>query len=213
MSTRTSIASGSSSPTLRRACTSWDAAQEDRRPARFTACLVALAGRRGTSWGRVTPRARQNRVTTPIDRASDAPVAASARYRAHFSRVRGPIRRDRQDRLDRSFVKKGRPSPVRGAFYRRGARCSFSTFSGGDCASCNPLARAPGYPGPASCGARNTSRTGDRLSVTSGSPCHALLRSEELRAGRPPQGTGRFRAIVIRRPGPRSPRPPPLLQV
>jgi len=51
-------------------------------------------------------------------------------------------------------VKEERLSPVRGAFHRQGARCSFSPLSGGDCASCNPLARAPGCPGPASRGAR-----------------------------------------------------------
>lgn len=64
-----------------------------------------------SSWGRVTPRARTSRATTPRDRASDTPVAAFARYRAHISRVRGPIRRDRQDRFGPLLREKGATFP------------------------------------------------------------------------------------------------------
>lgn len=80
MSTRTPSAPGSSSPTLRRACTRWDAAHQDRRSARFTACLNASADP-ARIVGACSSPSPVVRATMACDRASDTPVAATARYR------------------------------------------------------------------------------------------------------------------------------------
>lgn len=217
MSTRTSSASGASSPTLRRACTRWDATHQDRRPARFTACLVASADPSRIAGASYSPSPESpdhdDEVTEPLTPLSRLPLDTGAR----FSRARRPIRRGRQDRFRRPFVKKERSSPVRGAFYRQGARCSFSTLSSGDCASCNPRACGRAGPGSPRAGVTRCSNTPREPVIGSSLPSAPLatrsFAAKSFERGARHKGRDASARLYIRRPGPRSPLPPLLPQV
>lgn len=95
-----------------------------------------------------------SRAATPCDRASDASVATPADTGARLFAVRacrflrGPPRPLPPRRRDATWL-----SPVRDAFHRRGARCSFSALSSGDCVPFAPLIAGPELPRAGSRGA------------------------------------------------------------
>lgn len=211
-STRTPSGSGPSSPTLRGACTRRGAAHRDRR-SRVSRRADRFGVPLGLAWGRVSPYPRAAAMT-----ASDIPVANHPRCRgAHFRGARDPTRRGPPRPLPPRRRDSAKLFPVRDAFVRRETRCSSSGLSTGDCAPDPGLEaqrRLQGrrstrvVPRPTHAVLR-TPRIGHRLRVASGSLHHEWLRSEELRTRSVrPRGAGHDHDDFIRRPGPRSPRPP-----